>query len=55
MLDINKITVTMPRKKYSNKKSDTNGLPKVERTSESLLESEFYKSASHLIDEIIKS
>ena len=54
MVDINKITVAMPRKKY-NTKSDTYGMPKVEKTSESLLESEFYKSASHLIYEIIKS
>lgn len=55
MVDINKITVAMPRKKYINTKSDTYGLPKVEKTSESLLESEFYESASHLIYEIIKS
>lgn len=55
MVDINKITVTMPRKKYRNTKSDTYGLPKVEKTSESLLESEFYKSASHLIYQMIKS
>lgn len=53
MVDINKITVAMPRKKY-NTKSDTYGLPKVEKTSESLLDSEFYESASHLIYEIIK-
>ena len=55
MVDIKKITITMPRKKYKNIKFDTQVLPKVEKTSESLLESEFYESAVRLIYELIKS
>lgn len=55
MVAINKITVTMPRNKYKNIQFDTQVVPKVEQTSESLLESEFYESAVRLIYELIKS
>lgn len=55
MVDISKITVTMPRTKYSYSQTATKVLPKAEKTSESLLESEFYESAVRLIYRIIMS
>lgn len=53
MINIKKLTVTIPRFKLKNDNFDDNELPKVEITSDSLLESEFYESATHLIYKLL--